>query len=929
MLIHQWTFDDKGGAGLPPVGGAATGYLYDKVTGVLGSNIGSFTLKTEGGAQRNCFESLGQVTRYFRSNRSFEFTDLDCVWSIACWVWIDPGMDWAAKNGISMILGNGTTFNGCAGLGVGSTEGTFTFYLRTNSGVGNAATSPASYSTKAVWHHLVGVYDGLNKHSYLYVDGVYVAEDTSVTGDNFDGTNWTCGGGYTMGGGSTNYRFAGRIDDARVYTGMLDQAEITWLAKGCIGDWRLNGNPYDYSDQGNNLTYFSGYDWTLEDETGVMSYESDTTNYLDSNDSGIADNQNLTVSAWFRGDSYASNSGVCGNRSGSNGWMLYRNTGNPTNYYGFIMYYATSSNTYGQTLAPTGEWHHFVMTRDENGYYAYYHNGVKYQEATISGAWRAGVDFLIGDGGDGSYRLDGKIGSVQLFGRRFSDAECQALYHERAYLGKYGGFTGLVHQWNFHDTSSGVVYGDWQTDIGGSTATLIENGSGMNTRQGNGDPWTSGGTGLSNGLLNAWRGLSTGVNSAEGGWNQNIWVADKTKKYRYSVWIYSNSTTCTKYFGCHNSGTASVQTLAGVAQTNPYFWYGDPPAINTWYLMVAFIYPHTHTGTVRSLQTGFYNSSGTYVAALTQDFKWRNITTVYHRHRTYQYYCTASGISTYWWFPRIDLMDGSEPSINELVKGIDLENYWYNVKKVSVPQADPNWFGKQGAVLNKFRNCGNGQDALVWLPLNGNYVSYGRQQFTASGINANWRAAPGNSCCVDLNGTNAYIDLPTISLGTQWTAMGWYNMDDFLGYGHLLTADAQTTFAWKIAVDGSSIPRKMYWYSSATGSLASNTTLSPNTWYHLAVTNSGGTLRFYVNGVQEANTYTVNTTISATAMKIGNYAAEWSDMRVRDVRIFRKQVTQQEIQMIYELTGGDFEKRMIVKGDKVYSRGGVLFRPNQ
>jgi len=96
--------------------------------------------------------------------------------------------------------------------------------------------------------------------------------------------------------------------------------------------------------------------------------------------------------------------------------------------------------------------------------------------------------------------------------------------------------------------------------------------------------------------------------------------------------------------------------------------------IGDWMLVVAHIHPHTYSSTSDHTNSGRYDSKGNRVGDIYRDFKWRAESTE-GNHRTYLYYSTDPSTTQWWCYPRVDVVDGSEPSIDELLKGYDYLEY--------------------------------------------------------------------------------------------------------------------------------------------------------------------------------------------------------------------------------------------------------------
>ncbi len=153
------------------------------------------------------------------------------------------------------------------------------------------------------------------------------------------------------------------------------------------------------------------------------------------------------------------------------------------------------------------------------------------------------------------------------------------------------------------------------------------------------------------------------VNSdADGGWNTDYFNVDKNIGYRYTVWV--------KRTGSNNGysyhGTQNVNNLDGNANNNPYFWHGDLPQLDTWYLLVGVIHPYQYGGNNSGI-SGVYDRNGNKVLN-GNDFKWRSNTTN-SRFRSYLYYSTDASTNQYFWNPIVQKLDGNEASIETLIVG--------------------------------------------------------------------------------------------------------------------------------------------------------------------------------------------------------------------------------------------------------------------
>lgn len=172
-----------------------------------------------------------------------------------------------------------------------------------------------------------------------------------------------------------------------------------------------------------------------------------------------------------------------------------------------------------------------------------------------------------------------------------------------------------------------------------------------------------------------WASLSNDpASDGDGGWNVYNKTIDPTKKYRLSVWVKrENVGNGTIYFGCQGNVVSNLGSTT--ANANPYFTNFGPgftAANENYVLMVGYIYPHNYTGSA-DLTSGVYNTSGTRLAGM-NEFKWMPNATV-GGHRTYLFYSTSTTERVYWVRPRMEVCDGTESTIEDLLLGIDDNAY--------------------------------------------------------------------------------------------------------------------------------------------------------------------------------------------------------------------------------------------------------------
>ncbi|WP_299884403.1 DUF6443 domain-containing protein [uncultured Lacinutrix sp.] len=146
----------------------------------------------------------------------------------------------------------------------------------------------------------------------------------------------------------------------------------------------------------------------------------------------------------------------------------------------------------------------------------------------------------------------------------------------------------------------------------------------------------------------------------DGGWNTNFFTIDKTLGYRYTIWVKRTSSLTD---GAAYHGTSYVSNLNGVEQSNPYFWAGNLPQLDTWYLLVGIIHPYNYTGNDTGA-SGVYDIQGNKVLDGTE-FKWNANATV-SRFRNYLYATEDINVKQYFYKPLLQRLDGGELTLAQV-----------------------------------------------------------------------------------------------------------------------------------------------------------------------------------------------------------------------------------------------------------------------
>lgn len=157
--------------------------------------------------------------------------------------------------------------------------------------------------------------------------------------------------------------------------------------------------------------------------------------------------------------------------------------------------------------------------------------------------------------------------------------------------------------------------------------------------------------------------------TADGGWSAEYFTVDPTKKYRFTTWIRRTVLgNGSFYFGTQGD---TVRDSSGNLVGNPYFDVFSASGFvkDEWLLVVAYIMPHdTANGFNPHGDSGVYNTRGEKVGSTTS-FKWAEPTTTSSYIRSYLYYSTTVGTTQQWVYPSGFIMDGTEPTLEQLLSG--------------------------------------------------------------------------------------------------------------------------------------------------------------------------------------------------------------------------------------------------------------------
>ena len=341
-------------------------------------------------------------------------------------------------------------------------------------------------------------------------------------------------------------------------------------------------------------------------------------------------------SGWFRNSSnnaglYNSNTGQHFSSSTANYWditssasaqgLRLRTAGHPGTVRGY--FYATSANDVG-FLDNTGNWKVRVVA----------------------------ADYVQFDGSSARARL-------------FYDLDNTNYYVNPASISKLNELSAAGHAVNYATSEDWVVAGQ-QNQTGRYGGDFGVNGDG------NSVSWDEApNIGNNPGRGKIWKTRNNDSESgADGGWNKEITGLDVNKAYMSVVYVRraSSSTNGSFYHGCRGSSTDTLN-LSGSGNSNPYFSsFGIGTLdVNEWYVSVGIIQAANDSNTSNWTIGGLWKlETGARQVGYTT-YKMGASGAGVQTHRTYLYYSTDSAAALDWYAPGFYEINGSEPSIEELM----------------------------------------------------------------------------------------------------------------------------------------------------------------------------------------------------------------------------------------------------------------------
>lgn len=386
--------------------------------------------------------------------------------------WIHP-----SQSDARTVISYGVGAAGQA-MGISLQSGKYHFW---NYGSGITSTADARLNT---WQHFCGVYNGSS--GWIYVDGVLLSAGGM-------GTVNTAFGNFHIGQNvDINVRFAGKIDDVRIYNDALTQTQIRQLASqiptGLVARYDFTNDINDMSGFGINLTQ-TGTTSAAPDRFGLANnsrlFNGVHGNYLQGSDTNLPMGANpRTICIWYRSESGINavpfHYGGAGNRTGL--WLS-----NPN----LVRYWTDSTNLDVNVPIPHYVWRHACISYTGTQYRSYL-NGRMLGSGSITLNTTSSGSFFLASYLSGN-EYGGQLDEIVIYNRQLEYGEIRALsgYHAMQ-----------TTAWDPNPTSSslGVHYqADTFSNLADNTPTTtqwIDGGKGFNGTNLNNPVFRTGANGI-------------------------------------------------------------------------------------------------------------------------------------------------------------------------------------------------------------------------------------------------------------------------------------------------------------------------------------------------------------------------------------------------------------------------------------------------
>jgi hypothetical protein len=747
--------------------------------------------------------------------------------------------------------------------GVWTYSGGVRFLLGINTG-GNAANS-ISYidhqPTLDEWNHYSCISNDVTKEIKMYVNGIlYQTNSFSHLLDRSENSAPILIGGSRYKGISEGVD--GQIDDFRIYDHALSEKEVQETYKALV----LSKFP-----EVNDNTVNSGNFITVPDSPTILG--------------------STSIEMWLYPTSTARQT-IWNNGYGGEGTINFERSSRELRFYsGYGGGNGGGYESLDSSAIPLNVWTHVVVTRAmPSGDVKWYINGQldntgNFSFSTIG---ETTFDLTIGTG----YTNDfvGKLQGVRQYATVLSATDVESRYKTGLAIDNIGNMHGK------YLAESGIInpnildYTTWTIGTNGSQSGFSANGGNAENKiVSDIDPFGK--------EVTVWETIGEPDSNSDGGWNGSYFPIDETKFYRFSVWIRrtvigSGST----YFGLR--GGTMIRRDSGSGTSNPYFWSGGWGFdVDEWVLLVGHAWPSGSGTGADHVDSGRYTVTDGRVANISRDYVIPAGRTSL-AHRAYLYYSTDVSTIQQFLYPRVDVLDGTEPSIQALLGGFDSVNYdrtHDELGSTSVPDKPSIKYDKLN--VGQFSEVGVTRGLVSWLPLKGDT----KDRVTNEVATNNGATPVGDG--YEFDGVDDYVSIgePDLDFTSHhWTACFFmFPRED----GGIFISPSSSGNDHFFRISEGSV-KVQYCEEADTNNRSIGASVPLNEWTHVSASISPDlTIRLYINGaLQATETNTIPIAYWTNNWVLGSRGngTYHSDIILKELKVFDRVLTSEEVAQEYK-----------------------------
>lgn len=769
---------------------------------------------------------------------------------------------------------------------------------RYNLGIFDGSFRSFGYSlTPNTWTHISVVYELDANKASLYIHGVYVSTTTTTYNQKSHPVTTICGSPDSSYAPATNCDF-------RVYDHALSEKEVQELALGKVAHYKfLNGSLKDCSGNGIDLVPYgdiTGKIVPIEDSKTVAGYERLSTNnggvFLDS-EQEILLGDSFTMMCWcyVTADAGTSANGVIsnhnhGNSTGAGITLKYMsasdvriscNTGNGS---------GRTYNSYYGTKNIKSRWAHLVLRFEGNNLTLWVdgeidnsltYNQVNSKQKLSLFRWSTAY-------ASATYLPAIKLDDVRVYNTAVPDSVIRGIYANGM---------SVDNHYNIHSKQlieSGIKtpnildYTTWVVGSSGSQPGFGSNGpASENHIVSDTDPFGK--------TVPVWATIGSSDSNNDGGWNGNAYPVDHTKMHRISVWMRRTVTgNGTTYIG--TTGSTIYNRSNNAANGNPYFWSGGLSSGNGWVLFVGHVWPSGSGAGANHPDSGHYTVSGGKVNSNMSDFI-LGAGSVSLGQRAYLFYSTNTATIQQFVYPRIDVCDGTEPSVEALLSGFDSINQdrINELGSSSVPDKPSIKYGGLG--VGEFSEVGYMDNTLLdYAPFDRNRDMYHENSTAPMNNSVSQLDSAGGFSGISFDGANGKAAIYTVGSATASQALTWsaFVYPRALS-GHKIFMSIGLPY---MSVNGTNA---FFSYTDGTQRTLGGGSVKVNEWNHICATHDGVTCRLYLNGTHVATSSFPLAAYNPSSIYVGSHSGNSYSFNglVRRVKVFTSAISPEEVAQEY------------------------------